>query len=240
MNMKISNEAKTGLLVVVCLTALVVMVVKVGNFSLFEKGYTVKTHLGFSGGVKKNAPVRLSGMDVGTVKDIRMIYGDESVVEVDLFLEDGVKVRTDAKATVATLGLMGEKYIEIQQGTKAAEYAKAGELIPAEDPVRMEDLIKMATKIAEDIGQMARDISVVAKDVDKVIVDNRPKLDRIFDNLDETSENFQQFSDDLKWHPWKVLAKGKETPKPERDKARAVRLVERAKELEARAQGSAA
>lgn len=169
-----------------------------------------------------------------------MLYDDESMVEVDLFLEDGVKIRQDATATVATLGLMGEKYIEIRQGTKTAEYTKPGDLIPAEDPIRLEDLIKLGTKIADDVGKMARDISTVAQNVDKAVVDNRPKIDRIFDNLDETSENFQAFSDDLKWHPWKVLAKGKETPKLERDKARAVRLAERAKELEAKAQGAAA
>lgn len=234
MNMRISNEAKTGLLVVVCLAALAAMVIKVGNFPVFEKGYMLKTRLHFSGGVKKNAPVRLCGVEVGTVKDIHILSDDNSAVEIGLFIDQGIKIRRDAVATIATMGLMGEMYIEIRQGTASAGIANAGDSIPAEDPVRLDDLIKLGTKIAEDVGEMARDISTVARDVDSAVADNRKKIDGIFDNLEETSENFREFSDDLKWHPWKVLAKGKEVPRSERDKARAERLTARAKELTAK------
>jgi phospholipid/cholesterol/gamma-HCH transport system substrate-binding protein len=192
----------------------------------------IKSHFHFTGGVKKNSPVRLSGVDVGEVKDIRVIYGDDTVVEVDLWLEDGTKVRRDSRAYVTTLGMMGEKYIEIKAGTSAAEYATAGDLIPGDDPVRLEELIEIGTKVATDIGQMAKDISKVANHVDDAIQGNRSKLDNIFDNLEETSENFNDFSQDVKFHPWKVLAHGKETSKEEmaRDRAekRAARQARRA------------
>lgn len=229
----VSNELKTGLLVLAAIGFLGFMLMKVGNFSFLQHGSLIKTQFKFSGGVKKNAPVRLCGVDVGTVKDIRILNGE--VVEIDMSVEPGTLVHKDALATVATLGLMGEKYIEIRQGTKAAGDAAPGDIIPSEEPLRLEDLIKMATQIGQDIGQMAKDVSKVANSVDNTIKDNRSKIDRIFDNLDETSENFREFSDDLKWHPWKVLAKGKEVPKPERDKARADRLAARAKELAAKA-----
>jgi ABC-type transporter Mla subunit MlaD len=146
-----------------------------------------------------------------------------------------VKLRKDSKAYVTTLGLMGEKYIEIKAGTANAEYAKEGDIIPSTDPIRLEDLIETATKIAGDIQKMAQDISKVANHVDDAIVNNRSKLDRIFDNFEEVSDNFRDFSEDVKWHPWKVLAKGRETPKAEMAKARAERLKEKAKALEVQA-----
>lgn len=222
MKTKMTNEAKTGMLVLVCVAALVALVLKVGNFKLFQHGYTVQSRFHFTGGVKKHAPVRLSGVDVGEVKDIRLVYGDETLIELDLWLEDGVKVRKNAKAYVTTLGLMGEKYIEIKAGTAAADYAKMGELIPGEDPVRLEELIEMGTKVAEDVGKMAEDIAKLARRIDETVSDNRPRIDHIFENLEETSENFKDFSEDIKYHPWKVLAKGKEKTKEEiaRDKAK--------------------
>ena len=210
MSMKMSNETKTGLFVLICLAVLGGLLIRIGSFNFFKHGFMIKSHFHFTGGVKKNSPVRLSGVDVGEVKNIRVIYGEDTVVEVDLWLEDGTKVRKDSHAYVTTLGLMGEKYIEIKAGTPAADYAVEGDLIAGDDPVRLEELIQIGTKVANDVGQMAKDISKVANHVDGAIQDNRSKIDSIFDNLEETSENFNDFSRDIKHHPWKILAKGKE------------------------------
>ena len=227
MSIKISNETKTGVFVLICLAALAGLLIKVGNFNFFKHGYIIRSHFHFTGGVKKNSPVRLSGVDVGEVKDIRVIYGDETVVEVDLWLDEGTKVRKDSRAYVTTLGLMGEKYVEIRAGTPAADYAKEGDLIDGDDPVRLEELIQIGTKVANDVGQMARDISKVANHVDDAVQGNRSKLDHIFDNLEETSENFNDFSQDVKFHPWKVLAHGKEASKEEMARDRAERRAAR-------------
>ena len=228
MSLKISNETKTGLFVLICLAALGGLLIKVGNFNLFKKGYIIRSHFHFTGGVKKNSPVRLSGVDVGEVKAIRMIYGDDTQVEMDLWVDEDTKVRLDSHAYVTTLGLMGEKYVEIKAGTPAAEYAKAGESIPGDDPVRLEELIQIGTKVAGDVGQMAKDISKVANHVDDAVQGNRSKLDNIFSNLEETSENFNDFSQDVKHHPWKVLAKGKEMSREEMDRERAEKRAKKA------------
>lgn len=228
--MKISNETKTGVFVLICIVALAGMLIKVGNFSFFKKGFTLKTRFHFSGGVKKSAPVCLSGVNVGEVRDIRLIYDEgDTVAEAVLWLEEGTQVRKDSVANVATLGLMGEKYVEIRSGS-SKEIAVTGDLIQGEDPVRLEDLIDIGKKVAGDIGQTARDISRVVNHVDEALQDNRPKLDSIFDNLEETSENFNDFSQDVKYHPWKVLAKGKEVPREQMMKDREVRRLQKAKQ----------
>ena len=228
MSVKMSNETKTGLFVLICLAALGGLLIKVGNFNLFKKGYIIKSHFHFTGGVKKSSPVRLSGVDVGEVKAIRMVYGDDTQVEMDLWVDEDTKVRLDSHAYVTTLGLMGEKYIEIKAGTPSSEYAKAGDSIPGDDPVRLEELIQIGTKVAGDVGQMARDISKVANHVDGVVQGNRSKLYNIFSNLEETSENFNDFSQDVKHHPWKVLMKGKEVSKEEMERERAERRAKKA------------
>src|SRR6185503_3816693 len=100
---------------------------------------------------------------------------------------------------------------------------------PGDDPVRLEELIEIGTKVAGDVGQMAKDISKVSNHVDDAIQHNRPKIDGIFENLEETSENFNDFSQDVKYHPWKVLAKGKEVPREQMLKDREARRIEKAK-----------
>ncbi len=211
MSFKLNNEAKTGALVLVSFTALAVLIFKVGNFNVLEKGYILKTQFHYTAGVKRHAPVRLSGVDVGEVKDIRLIYGQDTVIELDLWIRDGVRVRTDSKAYVTTLGMMGEKYIELKDGTAGAAYAKPGEAVPGEDPVRLEDLVEIGKNVAENVSDLAEHI-------DDTVTDNRSKIDSIFDNLEETSYNFNDFSQDIRFHPWKILAKGKEKSRVEIEK----------------------
>jgi phospholipid/cholesterol/gamma-HCH transport system substrate-binding protein len=210
-----TNEAKTGLIVLASAVVLTLLILKVGNFTLLQKGWTVKSRFHFTAGVKKHAPVRLSGVDVGEVKDIQMIYGDDTVIEMTLWIQDGVKMRKDSTAYVTTLGMMGEKYIEIKAGTQAAEWAADGDLVNGSDPMRLEDLFEMATKIGGSIDKMAKDISNLANNVDRTVAENRTKIDNIFGNFEETSANFRDFSQDIKFHPWKVLMKGRERSKEE-------------------------
>ncbi len=231
MKLKMTNEAKTGLLVLICVLALGALLLKVGNFSLMRKGFTLKSRLNYTAGVKKHAPVRLSGVDIGEVEAINVIYGDETIVELSLRIDEGSKIRLDSKAYVTTLGLMGEKYIEIKAGTSKTDYAKDGDTILAQDPVRLEELVQMGTQVAGQIGKMADDISKVAQHVDGAVVDNKPKVDGIFNNFEETSENFRDFSQDIKYHPWKVLAKGHEKSKEEMERDRLERQKVRDKIL---------
>ena len=109
MKIRMTNEAKTGVVVLISAAVLLALVLKVGNFKLFQQGYTVKSQFHYTAGVKKHAPVRLSGVDVGEVKEINIRYGDETLIELVLWVQDGVKLRSDSKAYVTTLGLMGEK-----------------------------------------------------------------------------------------------------------------------------------
>lgn len=235
--MKISNETKTGLFVLICLAALFGLLIKVGNFTFFKQGYEIKTLFKFSGGVKKNAPVRLSGVDVGEVRGIRLLYGDSSTeAEVTLWLEEGTKVRKDAIASVATLGLMGEKYVEIKPGA-SQEFVSRGEPIQSDEPFSLEELVDIGKKVAADISKTSQDISKVANRADEVIghvddliKENRPKIDGLFDNLEETAENFNDFSQDVKYHPWKVLMKGKEVSKDQLLRDREARRVQKAKQ----------
>lgn len=218
--MKITNETRTGIFVLICLGALGALLMRVGNASWFEKQYTLKARFHFVEGVKANAPVRFCGVDVGVVSAIRILDGDETWVEVDLKIDEGTKIRVDSKALVSQLGLMGEKYVEIRAGSPGSAHAKEGDVLPATDPVRIDDLIEIGKKVAGDIstvtvkvGNAADNIGSLAKNLDVTIGENKPKIGNLFDNLEQTSDYFVDFSQDLKFHPWKVLARGKELSK---------------------------
>ncbi|MCX5716609.1 MAG: hypothetical protein NTV07_07210 [Candidatus Omnitrophica bacterium] len=64
--------------------------------------------------------------------------------------------------------------------------------------------------IANNLDGGIADLRKLTQDVDETLTGNRGKIDEIIANMNETSKNFKEFSDDIKHNPWKLLMKTKE------------------------------
>ena len=203
-----TNEVKTGLLVVICLTILIVFTVSVGKISMFGKQYRIQVLFNWVAGLENDAPVRLSGVNAGKVEDVKLIYrGDETKVLLTLVLDSDAKVREDSKAHVTTLGLMGEKYVELTAGSSGKPFLKPGKTIEGEDPLQMEELVKIGKQIAAEVEATLGDIRKLTNHIDELVVDNREDIDETIGNLNRTTKNLEEFSYDLKNNPWKLFVK---------------------------------
>ncbi len=206
-----ANEIKTGLLILAALAILVGFTLAVGNFTGIEKTYELKSVFNWVSGLEKHAPVRLRGVQAGEVKDVQILYkGDETKVLLTLLLKEKFKVREGTKAYVSMLGMMGEKYIELTDGPKGAEFLKSGSTIVGEDPAMMEELIELGKKIGEEVEATMIEIRSLTQNLDQLVVGNREDIDFAIDKLKATAANLEEFSDDVKRNPWKLLMKGKE------------------------------
>jgi phospholipid/cholesterol/gamma-HCH transport system substrate-binding protein len=187
---------------------LIFLVFRTGNFEVTKEGYEIKVLFNYIGGIRKNAPVRLCGMDVGKVKDIQIYYGEETQIVITLWLSENAKIRKDSKVYITTLGLMGEKYIEVTGGSKGMEFVEAGSTIRGEDPIQMEQLVSKGEEVAKNINMTLEDLRGVLRHIDDVIT--REEIDNIIVNLEKTSENFKEFSATLKRQPWRLIWKTRE------------------------------
>ncbi len=214
---KLTGEVKTGIMVIVCFLILSWLVVKTGDVTFFtgDKGYRIDIVFNFASGIEENAPVRLTGVEVGKVKRVNLEYTPQTRAVISLCLKSNAKVREDSQAFINTLGLMGEKYIEITSGT-SNKFLKDGDTLIGEDPFQMEKLLKKGEEIAEKLDATLVDVRALAQNLNGVVTDNRGGINTIVMNLEETTQNFNEFSEDIKHHPWKLLMKGKE--KKERKK----------------------
>jgi phospholipid/cholesterol/gamma-HCH transport system substrate-binding protein len=71
-------------------------------------------------GLNINAPVKYRGVDVGKVKDIRLVPDNPQQVQLTFAIERGTPVKTDTVATLSTQGLTGIAYVELSGGSKSA------------------------------------------------------------------------------------------------------------------------
>ena len=98
--------------------------------------------------------------------------------------------------------MIGDAYIGITPGSPDRAFVNEGATLISEDPVEMRKLMKKADAISETLEKTLADVK-------SLVTDNKEKVDSIASNLEATTVNFKEFSEDIKQHPWKLLMKGK-------------------------------
>ena len=206
--MKITNEAKTGMVVVAAIVVAVVFWVKTTDFN--GKPYKVKTYFNYAEGIKVDSIVKLAGIEAGRVETVKFQYVPETKVELVLAINKKAKIREDSVAFISTSGMIGDAYIGVTPGLPDKAFVKDGAVLISEDPIEMRKLMKKADAISENLDKTLGEVKNLAENVNGLVKDNKNRIDNIAANLEETATNFKEFSSDIKQHPWKLLMKGKE------------------------------
>ncbi|MEN8256602.1 MAG: outer membrane lipid asymmetry maintenance protein MlaD [Thermodesulfobacteriota bacterium] len=130
-----------GLFLLIGFGAFAYMTTQFGEFSLFESGkyYTVTAEFENIAGLKIGANVSMAGVVIGKVSEIELSKDD--MAHVSLYLEKKVKIADDAIASIKTQGIIGDKFIKINQGG-SEDIVKEGDLLfETESAIDLEDLI---------------------------------------------------------------------------------------------------
>jgi phospholipid/cholesterol/gamma-HCH transport system substrate-binding protein len=100
-------------------------------------------------GLKPGSNVRLGGIDVGTVDDIGLV--NDTTVQVDMIIQKKVQrfIKKDAKASITSDGLMGDKVITIAAGTPNAPIVANGDSLGSLKPIET-DAIMASLKTSAD------------------------------------------------------------------------------------------
>ena len=159
--MHIKTEFKVGLFVFLALLIFFVIVFSISDFSL-KQGYTFLVRFNFVNGLEAAAPVRLAGVKVGEVKEIR-VSKDHPPVEVLLWLKKGTPVGKDSRVYIGSLGLLGEKYIEISPGDSPA-LIKPGETIIGSDPISVQELSHLGKEAISKVNKVAGNLEEIIGD----------------------------------------------------------------------------
>lgn len=190
-------------------------VTKVG---IFRRGYIIKTYFDYISGLNVGNPVRLAGMEVGYVKALSVKNKNkESKVEVILWIDDRIKIRRGAYALITSLGVVGEKYVEIFFGREDLPYIRSGEEIPTINPVHVEEMLyKMRDMVlslekttaildswlkGKDIKNTVEKVSSLANHMSQIAISAQTlftqlkytvnKINNIFEKVENKIDNFQ-------------------------------------------------
>ena len=140
-------ETVMGAVVLVVALGFVIFAYEMAQVKTIE-GYQVKTAFAKVGGLNKGAEVRISGIKVGNVAELTLDPETYDAVAV-LSIRPDVKLPMDTVASIASAGMLGDKYIRLEPGNSkemieaGAAIAKTKDYRSLEDQVG--DIIFLAT-----------------------------------------------------------------------------------------------
>ena len=138
---KINTELIVGLFMLAGFLAFGYLSLQMGEFSIFslEKNYNVVARFDNVTGLKVGADIEIAGVNIGKVSTISL--GNQGLARVGMLINQGVKITTDAIASVRTQGLIGDKYIKIIQGADEKDLKDGDEILDTESAIDFEELV---------------------------------------------------------------------------------------------------
>ncbi|GAB2810176.1 MlaD family protein [Ferruginibacter profundus] len=195
---------KLGMFVVIALVTFIFTIYFVGKQkNLFGSTFRLKAQFKTVSGLKVGNNVRFSGINVGTVDDITLIT-DTSVM-VELVMKKNVQqfIKTDAKASIGSDGLMGDKVLTISPGGTSTTFVKDNDLITTKSAIEMEDIMSSVKNSVDNAGIITAQLAQFTYKMNngngalsKLISDEKfsSSLEGTLANLQTSSKEFSKFS----------------------------------------------
>jgi phospholipid/cholesterol/gamma-HCH transport system substrate-binding protein len=153
-------QIRVGIFILVALAVLVGLIYFLGRGAgLFERQYRLVAGFTQIGGLIEGATVRLAGVSVGRVTAIRLPPSGAKVqVELALARRVQERVRADSVARIETLGLLGDKIIEVTLGSPQAPVLPDGGELKTEEPLDTNRLIRQGTELVRNLVDITGDL----------------------------------------------------------------------------------
>jgi phospholipid/cholesterol/gamma-HCH transport system substrate-binding protein len=133
---------------------------------LFKSQYRLTAHFKNVLGLLPGAPVWLGGTEVGRVDRIAFEpMSAERPVLVVLRINEDIqdRIRDDSVATIGTIGLLGDSYVELSFGTEGAAVLLDGDEIATAEPVNVTALMAEGRNALASINELSGSVNDVVK-----------------------------------------------------------------------------
>src|ERR1700685_3207696 len=152
--MDMNNQAKVGVFVILIAIVLIATIYFVGNEQWGRHLTPYKTYLRYAGGVSAGSEVLFGGISVGRVTTARPWNQDPTRIEILLEVKEGTPVNQKSVAKLGSVSLMSNPAVSITTGGHDAPLLKAGQTIPSQETVSLDDMTQKLSGIADNAGEL--------------------------------------------------------------------------------------
>lgn len=201
------SELKVGVVILVALALLVITMFKLGEAAnLFTHRYDLVAFVKDGKGLTRGSSVTVDGQVVGDIKSIEFlpVSNDTTrnlklVLEIDERMQD--QIRGDSRATIQTLGLLGDKVFNVSSGTARYNALRPGDLIPLGSSPDYDAVIAQAGQAVTELVGLTRDLRSITGGIVRgdgtmgQLVTNRSLYDQLTATLSQTNSLMGKLQD---------------------------------------------
>lgn len=118
-------------------------------------------------GLRRGAPVWLSGIEVGTVEEITLNPSFGTIVTLSIRRSALEYVNKDAQAGVFTMGLLGDKYVELSTGSPKAGRIRPGDTIEGISQLELKDVMDTSAASIERLNEFIKKLDVLVTKINE-------------------------------------------------------------------------
>ena len=167
-----NKSIRVGLLVSVSLFILMVFLFFIGSEQkIFARKNEYEVRLANVTGLAQGNPVRMSGVTIGVIRDIRLPQDPkQKEVQIQLMVDRkfSERIRGDSRVRLKKLGLLtGDSYIDVSPGTPRFAVLEPGSLIPASRQADVEALISSGEDLVDNFVQISYSLKNILQRIDR-------------------------------------------------------------------------
>ena len=161
-------------------------------------------------GLPKGAEVRVSGMEAGQVKGVEAPDSPASKFRLKLQVRENARgmIRADSVVSIKTEGIVGDKYVFIQEGTPSAAAVPDGATLPSKEPFDIGTVIEQGSALLTDVHASVNDIrgrvdvaldsvTKTVNHVDGMVLGVQPDIRKLASNASQISGTVNAIVSDL-------------------------------------------
>jgi phospholipid/cholesterol/gamma-HCH transport system substrate-binding protein len=190
-------KVRLGLFIFGGLALFVIAIFIIGKQkNLFNPVFKLTTTFYNVSGLQVGNNVRFSGINVGTVDNIRII--NDSTVLVEMIIQRKIQqfMKTDCEVSIGSEGLIGDRLLVISQSNSNAPLVVDGQYLTSNEPVEMDDIIasfqvsaKNAEVITEELANLTLKINSGYGTIGRLVYDSTMAM-----NISQSITNFKNAS----------------------------------------------
>lgn len=200
------TELYVGLFVMLGLLLLGGFAFQFGKFGQAGgENYPLLVKVRDASGIRVGAPVRIGGLDIGTVSSEPVLDADFKMLSIEILVREGMKIPRGSAVNIGTSGLMGDRFIRILPPESVTSgFYDPGEEIAAASAPTIDDVatgavetLGQAEQTLEQIGESVRQLNDIFRRFDEGVLDteNIDNLKTMMASLRVASERIEEASE---------------------------------------------
>jgi phospholipid/cholesterol/gamma-HCH transport system substrate-binding protein len=215
----VTTEAKVGAFVLGCFSVLAFTVIYLINAQLGLHTVPYRTYLRYAGGLEAGAPVLFGGINAGKVTEVRPAVSDPTRIEILMEVKENTPLNEQSVAKLGLVSVMSGAALSITTGSNDAKRLVPGSTIRSQEAASLDEITAKMALVADNANGLItevrgelhgisgdahtllanlngvtgplnqRKIQDLLDNADAMLATERPKIDRLTDQLNTLSQH---------------------------------------------------